>query len=366
MSVAQAPEALLERAPYTLAREEKEALLCERLSELTAHHREACAPYERVLRLLWERATPPFTRLEDVPWLPVQLFKTHELRSIPEAEIFKVLTSSGTTGQARSRIALDRASAAVQTRTLAAIMAALLGRERRPMMIVDARETLSDRHALAARAAGIVGFQTFGRDHLYALDGELRLRREELAAWLHAHAGEPLFLFGFTFMVWRHLLDALQPGEIDLSQAVLVHGGGWKQLQAQAVGAERFRARLAELTGLRRVASFYGMVEQIGTVFLECANGRLHAPNAADVLIRNPDDWSIQPDGKSGLVQVLSALPTSYPGHSLLTEDLGTVHARDDCGCGWLGAAVELHGRVPRAELRGCSDTHAASLEAAA
>ncbi len=366
MTIFQAPEALLERAPYTLAREEKEALLCARLGELTAHHRAACAPYGRVLDLLWEDAAPPFHRLEDIPWLPVQLFKTHELRSIPEADIFKVLTSSGTTGQARSRIALDRASASLQTRTLAAIMAALLGRERRPMMIIDTRETLRDRHAMAARAAGIVGFQTFGRDHLYALDGELRLRREEVVAWLQSHAGVPLFLFGFTFMVWRHLLDALEPGEIDLSQAVLVHGGGWKQLQAQAVSAERFRARLAEMTGLQRLASFYGMVEQIGTVFLECERGRLHAPNVADVLIRNPDDWSVQPDGEPGLVQVLSALPTSYPGHSLLTEDLGTVHTRDGCGCGWLGAAIELHGRVPRAELRGCSDTHAASLEAAA
>jgi phenylacetate-coenzyme A ligase PaaK-like adenylate-forming protein len=357
---------LLDREPYTLAQAEKEALLAARLSALTEHHRASCPGYARVLDLLWDGATGPFHGLGEVPWLPVQLFKTHELRSIPEEEIFKVLTSSGTTGAATSRIFLDRDSAALQTRTLAVIMAALLGSERRPMIIVDARETLRDRRAMAARAAGILGFQTFGRDHLYALDAELRLRRDELVAWLREHSGEPVFVFGFTFMVWRHLLDALAPGEIDLSRAVLVHGGGWKQLQAQAVSPERFRARLAEVTGLRRVASFYGMVEQIGTVFLECERGRLHAPNAADVLIRNPDDWSIQPDGEPGIVQVLSALPTSYPGHSLLTEDLGTVHGRDDCGCGWLGAAVELHGRVPRAELRGCSDTHAANLEAAA
>jgi phenylacetate-coenzyme A ligase PaaK-like adenylate-forming protein len=359
-------DALLERDPYTIEQTEKEALLCRQLSELTAHHRGACPAYARVLDLLWDGAPGPYTALAEVPWLPVQLFKTHELSSIPADEVFKVLTSSGTTGAARSRVILDRDSAARQTRTLASIMSALLGTARRPMIVVDARETLRDRRSFNARAAGILGMSTFGRDHLYALDADMGLRRDELHQWLEPRGDQPLFLFGFTFMVWRHFLDALSPGEIDLSEAVLVHGGGWKQLEAEAVSAERFRERLHEVTGLSRVASFYGMVEQIGTVFLECAHGHLHAPNAADVLIRNPRDWSVAPDGTEGVVQVLSALPTSYPGHSLLTEDLGVVLSRDRCACGWLGATIELRGRVPRAELRGCSDTHAAGLRVSA
>ena len=76
-------DALLERAPYTIAQAEKEALLCQRLSELTEHHRSACPAYARVLDLLWPQATRPFERVGDVPWLPVQLFKSHELSSIP-------------------------------------------------------------------------------------------------------------------------------------------------------------------------------------------------------------------------------------------------------------------------------------------
>jgi phenylacetate-coenzyme A ligase PaaK-like adenylate-forming protein len=137
-------------------------------------------------------------------------------------------------------------------------------------------------------------------------------------------------------------------------------------LQAEAVGAPEFAARLRDAFGIERVANFYGMVEQIGTVFLECANGHLHAPNAAEVIVRDPDTWEPAADGRQGVIQVLSALPTSYPGHSIMTEDLGTIISRDDCGCGWLGAAVEIHGRVPRAELRGCSDVHAAGVQAAA
>jgi hypothetical protein len=63
---------------------------------------------------------------------------------------------------------------------------------------------------------------------------------------------------------------------------------------------------------------------------------------------------------------MLSALPESYPGHSILTEDLARVEAVDDCPCGRLGKAVSVLGRVPRAELRGCSDTHAHDFAAAA
>ena len=69
--------------------------------------------------------------------------------------------------------------------------------------------------------------------------------------------------------------------------------------------------------------------------------------------------------GEIGVVQVLSALPESYPGHSILTEDLARVEAVDSCPCGRLGKAVSVLGRVPEAELRGCSDTHVHGAEAA-
>ena len=52
------------------------------------------------------------------------------------------------------------------------------------------------------------------------------------------------------------------------------------------------------------------------------------------VLIRDPHDWSVAPVGQTGLLQTLSVLPRSYPGHSLLTEDLAAVCGVDDCPCG--------------------------------
>jgi hypothetical protein len=94
-------------------------------------------------------------------------------------------------------------------------------------------------------------------------------------------------------------------------------------------------------------------------VFLEGTDGLLHPPAFADVIIRDPDTWREQPVGEPGVIQVVSALPTSYPGHSLLTEDLGTVVRVDDPGSRYRGKAFVVHGRVPRVELRGCSDVSA-------
>jgi hypothetical protein len=234
------------------------------------------------------------------------------------------------------------------------------------MIVVDARSTVADRRAFTARRAGIIGMATFGRDHFYALDDDMRLDRDGLLAWLEKHQGSPVLIFGFTFMVWEHLLKAVSPGELDLRQGILIHSGGWKKLVDRAVSHQQYKAELERISGLRRVHNFYGMAEQIGTVFVECEQGFLHAPNASDIIVRDPGTWEVVSDGEVGVAQMLSALPESYPGHSILTEDLARVEAVDTCPCGRLGKAVSILGRVPRAELRGCSDSHAQALEAAA
>lgn len=339
--------------------------LTERLRELTLLHRARCDPYGRILAAL-DQDPDEISSLAEVPMIPVGLFKSHALRSIPEDQVFKVVTSSGTTRDSVSRVYLDAGAAQLQTRTLAGIMTHWLGPSRLPMIVVDARSTLRDRRTFSARGAGIIGMATFGRDHFYALDDDMRLDRDGLLTWLNKHAGSRVLIFGFTFMVWEHLLTAVSPGELDLRDAILIHSGGWKKLADRAVDSHEYKAELERVTGLSRVHNFYGMAEQIGTVFVECEAGLLHAPNAADVIVRDPATWAEVEDGEVGVVQVLSALPESYPGHSILTEDLARVDAVDSCSCRRRGKAVSVLGRVPAAELRGCSDTHTYGAEAAA
>ena len=92
---------------------------------------------------------------------------------------------------------------------------------------------------------------------------------------------------------------------------------------------------------------------------MECEYGHLHASVYSDILIRRPVDFSIADIGEKGIIQVLSVLPKSYPGHSLLTEDEGVLLGEDDCKCGRLGKYFKIVGRLKNAEIRGCSDTYA-------
>jgi acyl-protein synthetase LuxE len=67
--------------------------------------------------------------------------------------------------------------------------------------------------------------------------------------------------------------------------------------------------------------------------------------------------------GEVGLVQVCSVLPSSFPGHLLLTEDTAQVIASDGCRCGRSGLAFRFAGRVAKAEARGCGNVEARRLE---
>ena len=104
------------------------------------------------------------------------------------------------------------------------------------------------------------------------------------------------------------------------------------------------------------------MVEQTGCIYMQCEHGHLHASNFSDIIIRNPKDFSVASFGEKGIVQVVSLLPESYPGHSLLTEDEGVVLGEDDCPCGRKGKYFKILGRLKNAEIRGCSDTYAAKF----
>ena len=125
---------------------------------------------------------------------------------------------------------------------------------------------------------------------------------------------------------------------------------------------EVFHKQLEELCGLKSIHDYYGMVEQTGCIYMECEYGHLHASVFSDVITRRPFDFSECDMGESGIIQVVSTIPESYPGHSLLTEDEGVVLGIDDCPCGRKGKYFAVNGRLSKAEIRGCSDTYADSF----
>lgn len=343
--------------PYHLTQYEKEKYLLGKLNRLSDFHDKHCEDYSKMMHKSNQHLHA--MKIEEVPYLPVQLFKLLNLKSISDEEILKVLTSSGTTGQQVSKIYLDKKTAVEQTKALVQIMKPILGDQRLPMVILDTKSVLKNRNSFSARGAGILGFANFGRKHFYALNDDMSIDIEGLQSYLEEHKGQRILLFGFTFMIWQYIFKESREKKmfLDFSNSLLIHGGGWKKLKDEAVSPKEFNRLLYQQFGLQEVHNYYGMVEQVGSIFLECSAGNLHAPSYADIIIRNPITFETSPFGEQGLIQVVSELPNSYPGHSILTEDLGTIKGVDDCICGWKGKYFTVEGRIPKAEIRGCSDT---------
>ena len=348
--------------PFILESSAKKAMLTRGLLELTAHHASHCLPYRQMLEAQSFQPEAVHSPAE-IPFLPVRLFKQLDLLSVPREEVVKTMISSGTSGQAPSRIFLDRATSAHQTKALTRIVRAVTGTHRMPMIVVDSPNAIKDRALFSARGAGILGFSIFGRDRIFALDYSMQLDIGALVQFLDKHAGHPVFVFGFTYMIWQHLYKPLVSSarQLDLSQAILVHGGGWKTLINESVSSNVFRERLQAVCGITRVHDYYGMVEQTGSIYIECEQGHMHASIYSDVIVRRHHDFTPADMGEKGIIEVVSVLPGSYPGHALLTEDEGMVLGEDDCPCGRLGKYFKVFGRIKSAELRGCSDTFAAS-----
>ena len=359
-------EEIVNISPYFLDKYEKERLLTERLIELTKFHAENCPEYKSILNAICFD-TNSVDSYKKLPFLPVRLFKELELKSVPQEEIVKTMTSSGTTGQAVSKIYLDRNTSANQQKTMVKIVSDFTGSSRMPMIIIDCPSVIKNRAMFSARGAGILGFSIFGSKKIYALDDDMKLDVEGINEFLEQYGDQKILLFGFTFMIWQHfykeLLRLKDEGiKFDLSNGILIHGGGWKKLISEAVSHDEFHERLQDVCGLEHIHDYYGMVEQTGCIYMECECGHLHASVFSDVITRRPIDFSECAVGETGILQVVSTIPESYPGHSLLTEDEGVILGEDDCPCGRKGKYFKINGRLKNAEIRGCSDTYAAKF----
>ena len=347
-------------SPYELSKDEKQKLLTQELLSLTKHHKLHCKEYAAILQAL-NFNEDSVKSYYDLPFIPVRLFKEYDLMSIDKSQVFKTMTSSGTTGQKVSKIFVDKDTASNQQKTLIKILSDFIGKQRLPMLIIDSPKVVKDRNLFSARGAAILGLSMLARERIYALDENMQLNVEVVKEFCQKYEGQRVLLFGFTFMVWQHLYSELKRLnlKLNLPEAFLITGGGWKKLVTLNISREAFKDALREQCGIGHFLDHYGMVEQTGSIYAECEYGHLHASNYSDVIIRDPKDFSICKVGQKGIIQVVSVLPHSYPGHSLLTEDEGIILGEDDCPCGRHGKYFTITGRMKKAELRGCSDTYA-------
>ena len=349
---------LIDIPPFSLGKSEKATFFTEVLCELTEHHFANCAQYRKILDVLGFDPNIKHN-IEDIPPIPVRLFKDYDLLSVDKSQIIKTMTSSGTSGQSVSKIFLDRITSTNQTKVLIKIVSSIIGTKRLPMLIVDTKSVIIDRNLFSARGAGILGFSMLGYDVTYAFDEDMQLDFDTVEAFCRKHKDEKILIFGFTFLIWEYFYKKLEKSgkQFPLEKGIMIHGGGWKKMSQESVDNKTFKSSLEGICRIKRVYNYYGMVEQTGSIFMECEAGYLHSSIFSDIRILRTD-FSTCGTHEIGLVQLTSILPFSYPGHIILSEDAGEIMGEDDCSCGRLGKYFQIHGRVMHAEIRGCGDTH--------
>ena len=127
-------------------------------------------------------------------------------------------------------------------------------------------------------------------------------------------------------------------------------------MQKLKVNNAIFKKKLIRKINLNKIYNYYGLIEQTGSVFIESRKcGYFHTSIFSDIFIRDKK-FNVLKNKKKGLIQLMSLLPTSYPGHNILTEDIGEIIGEDNCKCGLKGKYFLVHGRIKEAEIRGCSD----------
>ena len=343
-------------SPFSLRQHEKTPLFLEKILTLTKYHYYNCNEYKTIMDSMSIKLDK-IKNVEDIPYIPVRLFKLFDLISVEKKSIFKTLTSSGTTGQAVSKIYLNKVNALNQTKVLSKIVSSYLGPKRLPMIIIDSEAVIANRDMFSARGAGILGFSIFGTKKIFALDKNMELQKKILNDFVKENRHSQIFIFGFTYMIYKYFIEQVEKANLDLSNSVLIHGGGWKKLSNESITNEIYRKKLLSHYKINNVFDYYGMVEQTGSIFMECENGYLHSSIFSDIIIRDSKNFNVVPLGEKGIIQTLSILPESYPGHSILTEDEGIQIGLDNCSCGRLGKYFKVVGRIKNAEIRGCSDT---------
>lgn len=305
------------------------------------------------------------TRIADLPYLSVGVFKANPpLALVAPDKITRTLASSATTGQTPSRVVLDADTSKRMTRGVMTIIRDFIGPMRRPYLVIDTPENLVGNAELGARAAAIQGLRSFATEIVCCLQkdqgGNLSIDEEKLLAFAAKWRSAEVLVYGFTYVLWQNLVMPLQAKgtSLNMPNVRVLHSGGWKRLQDKAVTPSAFAKGVASAFGCaeERILDFYGMVENIGIIYPDCEHGNKHVPAFGEVVIRDPLTLAPVKVGQQGLVQVCSALPTSFPGFLVLTEDIGQIVHEDGCACGRRGTAFRFIKRVPKAEIRGCGN----------
>ena len=354
---------LMKIKPFSLGFEEKKIYFIKCISESIKFHYENCLDYQNYCK---KKNFDPdnITDISNIPFLPIDIFKKITLLSVPKSEIVKIIKSSGTTTNMPSTIHLDRITANRQMISLNSIITDFIGKEKLNFIIIDNEKTLeANNQNLSSRGTAIRGMLIFAKKFTCILNENLKLD-SKIISQLENTNNSTTYIFGFTWLIHK-ILSENKNNKIfknlfsKISKSTVLHIGGWKKLSDLSIDKQQFNTECSEFfnTSSEKIIDLYGMTEQLGIVYPDCKYGNKHVPIFSEILIRDIHSLEVQPFGKSGFIQVISPIPHSYPGVSLLTDDIGEILGIDDCLCGRKGTYFIFKKRSEMADPKGCGDT---------
>ena len=293
---------------------------------------EHCAVYREFCDHL---AKSPSTVKEvlDIPFLPIELFRTHKVLSDQmTAQI--VFGSSGTTAATTSKHLV--ANLELYHQSFLKGFEAIYGPVSK-LAIIGLLPTYLERdnsslvymvdHLIKASEHPLSGFYL---DDYTGLDNTL--------AQLE-NAKQPFVLFGVTYA----LLDFIDAYPQQLHYGSVIETGGMKGMRKELIRSE-LHAILAKGFGLQQIHSEYGMTELLSQGY-STAQGIFHCPPWMRVLTREINDPLQLVTGKTGGVSIID-LANLYSCSFIATQDLGKQISAH---------SFEILGRFDHSDLRGCN-----------
>lgn len=354
---------LLRYKPFSVDEVVKAKLFKEALTETLARHYEGSEVYSNYCKKNNFDPNHHFNCLEDVPYIPIQLFKANSLLTVKEDEIIDIRKSSSTSTGTPSVVYRDRITLERYRLSRNLVFDDYID-DRNTVHICVGENPASDSGSSRNLVNTLIAERSGTEKTYFVINDKSDKFKVDLYLFLdifrQAEQNQKTIgmIYGGTAIIYLYLIMPLLEKNVKLNfTGYVAHGGGWKKLKDRQIPEEIFINKIKEVFNCPedRIVDMYGFAES-NSIFLDCQAGFKHAPLWNEVIIRDPVNMKPVKKGEVGIVQILDVLPNSYAAASLLTDDIGYISQQEKCPCGRNGTAFKIVRRATGSEAKGCGD----------
>ena len=272
--------------------------------------------------------------IEKIPFLPIQLFKSHAVLS-SQKPIEHTFTSSGTTGSTNSKHLITDISLYEQSYRQA--FSQFYGNIENYVILALLPSYLErDGSSLIYMVNDLI-HQTNNPDSGFYLDNyDALIQKLKTLDQL----GQNVLLIGVTYA----LLDLIELQTFKLKNTTIMETGGMKGKRKELI-REELHQQLCDGFGVSTIHSEYGMTELLSQAY-SLGNGVFECPSWMQVLIRDTEDaLSYLSNQKTGGINVID-LANVNSCSFIATQDLGKQ---------FNNGTFEVLGRFDNSDIRGCN-----------